>query len=168
MGEMFLKLDEPEIKGESLDDKHRDEIEIAGWSWDLNQPASTKLGHHDSASKVDVNAIKIEKYFDMASVTLVQYATLGQPIGRAILSCRKNSGVNPDDTANKIDYLILTFENVMIKSITWAGKGTETIIPETLELRFSEFNLEYAIQNSDGHKVAGNHYGYDVATHKAK
>ena len=33
MGEMFLKL--YDINGESLDDMHRDEIEIAGWSWEL-------------------------------------------------------------------------------------------------------------------------------------
>jgi type VI secretion system secreted protein Hcp len=167
MGDMFLKL--YDIDGESLDDRHHREIEIAGWSWNLNQPASTKLGHQDSASKVDVASIKIEKYFDMASVTLVKYATLGQPIRHAMLSCRKNAGVNPDDTAHKIHYLILTFENLMIKSITWAGKGTETIIPETLELSFSEFELKYAIQDSSGGVVvAHNIYRFDIQTQKAK
>jgi type VI secretion system secreted protein Hcp len=167
MGNMFLKL--YDIDGESLDDRHHREIEIAGWSWDLTQPASPTLGHHDSASKVVVNPIKIEKYFDMASVTLVKYATLGQPIRHAMLSCRKNAGVNPDDTAKKIHYLILTFENVMIKSITWGAKGTETVIPETLELSFSEFELKYAIQDSSGGVVvAHNIYRFDIAAHKAK
>jgi len=38
----FLKLGD--VKGESTDDKHRDEIEVLAFSWGMNQPGSMSGG----------------------------------------------------------------------------------------------------------------------------
>jgi len=45
----FLKLGD--VKGESTDDKHRDEIEVLAFSWGMSQPGSMS-GGGGSAGKV--------------------------------------------------------------------------------------------------------------------
>ena len=40
--DMFLKMDG--IKGESVDDKHKDEIDVLSWSWGMSQSGSAHMG----------------------------------------------------------------------------------------------------------------------------
>lgn len=40
--DMFLRLDD--IKGESIDSVHKDEIEILAWNWSMLQPGSSHSG----------------------------------------------------------------------------------------------------------------------------
>ena len=37
--DIFAKIGD--IKGESLDDKHKDEVEVLSWSWGVSQSGST-------------------------------------------------------------------------------------------------------------------------------
>ena len=37
---MFLKIDD--VKGESRDDKHKDEIDVLAWSWGMTQGGTTQ------------------------------------------------------------------------------------------------------------------------------
>jgi len=40
--DIFIKIGD--IKGESNDDKHKDEIEVMSWSWGMNQQGSMGTG----------------------------------------------------------------------------------------------------------------------------
>jgi len=40
--DMFLKIDD--IKGESVDDVHADEIDLKTWGWGMSQTGSTHSG----------------------------------------------------------------------------------------------------------------------------
>jgi len=51
--DMFLKLDP--IKGESADQKHKNEIDVLSWSWGLNQTGSQHHSAGGGAGKVWAN-----------------------------------------------------------------------------------------------------------------
>ena len=40
--DMFLKVDD--LKGESVDSKHKGEIDVLSWSWNMSQSGTTHLG----------------------------------------------------------------------------------------------------------------------------
>ena len=172
MADMFLMLEG--IKGESLDQakpiKHLDEIEIMNWSWLVKNPAKWQMGQQEAASKADVDPIRIEKGYDRASVTLMQYCAMGKHIRSGKITCRKNAG------GTKIDYLIIKLQEVMIKSVEW--KGGHDPSPETVVLSFSKFEVEYTLQPQPPENQSGTpqaqpsgpettQFGFDINTHTA-
>ena len=61
---MFLALREDgklAIEGESLDDKHPNEIELSDWSWGLANKAPHRLKDHSGTKISQVAPIKVEK-----------------------------------------------------------------------------------------------------------
>ena len=65
MADIFAKLGD--IKGESLDNKHKDEVEILSWSWGLSQSASTSPGGGGGAGKLSFNDFNFTHRIDKAS-----------------------------------------------------------------------------------------------------
>ena len=55
--DMFLKLDD--VKGESKDSKHKEEIDVLAWSWGLSQSGSAHQGGGGGAGKVAVQDISL-------------------------------------------------------------------------------------------------------------
>ena len=66
--DMFIKIDG--IKGESADDKHKEEIDVLSWSWGMSQSGSAHMGGGAGAGKVNVNDLSFTKYIDVASPDL--------------------------------------------------------------------------------------------------
>ena len=82
--DMFIKIDG--IKGESADDKHKEEIDVLSWSWGMSQSGSAHMGGGAGAGKVNVNDLSFTKYIDVAgpvSVVLQRQASEGREAGRA-------------------------------------------------------------------------------------
>jgi len=81
--DMFIKIDG--IKGESADDKHKEEIDVLSWSWGMSQSGSAHMGGGAGAGKVNVNDLSFTKYIDVASVSVVlqRQASEGREAGRA-------------------------------------------------------------------------------------
>ncbi|MBE0629011.1 MAG: type VI secretion system tube protein Hcp, partial [Burkholderia vietnamiensis] len=97
--DIFLKIDG--VNGESLDDKHKDEIEVLNWDWEIFQESSMHAGSGGGAGKATVKDLTFEHNIDRASPNLMKYALTGKHIDQATLVMRKAGG-------NPLEYLKVT------------------------------------------------------------
>lgn len=139
--DMFLKLDD--VKGESKDSKHKDEVDVLAWSWGLSQSGTTHMGGGGGAGKVNVQDLSLTKYVDKSSPNLIMGACNGKHYKEALLTVRK-AGEKP------LEYIKVTMKEVLISSISTGGSGGEDRLTENVTLNFGWFKVEYTPQKSDG------------------
>ena len=149
--DMFLKLDD--IKGESQDDKHKDEIDVLAWSWGMSRTGTLQSG--DKAGKVSVNDISISKYLDKASPGMMLSCCNGKHYKEAMLTVRK-AGERP------LEYLKLTMKEVIVSSVTAGGSGGGDRLTENVALNFGEYKIEYTPQKPDGSPDAVVQAGWNI------
>ncbi len=116
--DMFLKLGD--IKGESRDQTHRDEIDIANWAWGLSQEGSMHAGTGGGAGKVSVANLNLKKALDKSSPNLMMACASGKHYPEARLVVRKAGG------PSAVEYLIITLKEVL------DGKKVNLDIPHTV------------------------------------
>ena len=152
--DMFLKLDD--LKGESRDEKHKDETEVLAWSWGMSQSGTTHTGSGGGAGKVSVQDLSLTKYVDKSSPMLQLACCNGKHFKQALLTVRK-AGEKP------LEYLKITMKEVIITSISTGGSGGEDRLTENLTLNFAEFKTEYTPQKTDGTGDAAIEAAYNIA-----
>ena len=152
--DMFFKIGD--LKGESVDDKHKGEIDVLAWSWGLSQSGTTHMATGGGAGKVNVQDISFTKYVDKSSPNLIQYCCNGKHFADALLTVRK-AGENP------LEYLKITIKDLMIAAVTTGGSGGEDRLTENVTLNFAEFKVEYTPQKKDGTGDAAVTVGWDIA-----
>lgn len=108
--DIFLKIEEPPIKGEARDDKHKEEIDVLAWSWGLSNSGSAHVGGGAGAGKVNVQDLSITKYIDSGSPELALSTASGRHHKKATLTVRKAGGDNP------VEYLKIHMTEVLITS----------------------------------------------------
>lgn len=137
--DMFLKISD--IKGESVDATHRDEIQVLAWSWgESTGTARTRRGVLPAACIQDLS---LTKYVDSASPQLILNSVTGAVAPEAVLTMRK-------DGPSQIEFLVLTMTNVTVVSYSTGGSGGEDRLTESLALRFQSMKGEYRRQKPDG------------------
>lgn len=152
--DMFLKLGD--IKGESTDDKHKDETDVLAWSWGMTQSGTTHTGTGGGAGKVSVNDLSITKYVDKGTPTLIISCCNGKHFDQGLLTVRK-AGENP------LEYLKITMKEVLVTSVSSGGSGGEDRLTENITLNFAEFKVEYTPQKADGSGDAAIEAGWKIA-----
>src|SRR3546814_20105935 len=85
-----LKIDG--IEGESLDDKHKGEIEIDSFSWGVTNMGGGGRGGGGGTGKAEFSDINFSKQAVKSSPKLVKAAAEGEPIREGVLHCSKASG----------------------------------------------------------------------------
>ena len=85
--DIFLKL--AGIKGESTDAQHREEIDVASFSWGLSQQRTTGTGGGSGAGKADFQDLHVVTDVSQASPQLFLAGAAGRLIETAVLTCRK-------------------------------------------------------------------------------
>jgi len=125
----FLKIDG--IPGESLDDKHKDWIEVLSFSWATSR-GGTK--HQD---------FQIVKSMDKASPLLAMASCNGKSPGQAMFVARKAGGKQP------VEYLKIKLTDILISSYNTAGSTDDNPV-ETVSLNFASAEIAVASQNPDG------------------
>jgi type VI secretion system secreted protein Hcp len=151
---MFLKLGD--LKGESIDEKHKDETQVLAWSWGMTQSGTTHMGTGGGAGKVNVQDMSITKYIDKASPVLQLAVCNGTHYDQALLTVRK-AGNKP------LEYLKITMKEVIVTSISLGGSGGEDRLTENISLNFAEYKTEYAPQKADGSGDAAIEAIYNIA-----
>ena len=142
--DIFLKLSN-NIKGESQDDTHRNEIDVLAWNWGLTQSGTTHVGSGGGGGKVNVQDITLTKYVDLATNDLIKRCTSGEHIENGELIVRKSGGAAP------VEYFRIKMENIMITSYATGGsKDGLDRIQETLTLNFRKFEVAYTLQEETG------------------
>ena len=160
--DMFLKLDG--IKGESHDDKHKDEIEVLSFSWGVSQSGTAGYGGGAGAGKASFQDMQIQKRMDSASPILFKHCATGHHIKEATFVARKAGG-------DKQEYLIIKLNDILVSSLqsggTGHGGGGDETPHETISLNFSKFEADYKPQKQDGTLGAAIKAGYDLKAGKA-
>jgi len=158
--DVYLQIDG--IKGESMDDKHKDWIECTSVNWGVSQPrsatASTGGGH--TAERCEHQEVVFTKLADLASPILLQTCSAGKTIPKAKLEFMRADG-----QGERIKYFEIELENVLIGSIAPAvHEGS--IIQEKVGLKFSKIKWKYTQQKVTGGAGGNTSGGWDLATNK--
>lgn len=140
--DIFLKLDD--IKGESRDAKHTDEMDVTTWSWSLSQSGRMHQGRGGGSGKVVVYDLAIMKHIDRASPNLIMACCSGKHFKEAILTIRKAGGDNP------LEYLRITMKQVLVTSYRVEANHSEERLLESVMFNFVEVMTEYTPQRADG------------------
>jgi type VI secretion system secreted protein Hcp len=133
--QIVLKLGD--IKGESIVENHKDEIDVVSWSWGITQTGSSHVGSGGGAGAADVHDLTVT----------------GAPMkGDVILTCIKVGGGTPDKP-NKVEFVKITMGGtVMVSSFSPAGAGSDERFTETITIHFSQVQYEYTVQKDKNEK----------------
>ena len=139
--DVFLKIDG--IKGESKDDKHKDEIEVLAWNWAETQTGSASRGGGMGSGKVEMHDITFTKYVDKATPKLISACAKGDHIPKAELAMRKAGG-------EQKEYLKISLDDVLVSSYATSGSGGGENPTENISLNFGKITVEYFEQDNKG------------------
>jgi len=149
--DIFAKIGD--IKGESPDDKHKDEIEVLSFSWGVaNAP---DVG--SSGGGATFHDLSFAHTIDKASPRLLQACATGSHLKEATITHRKAG-------KGQQEFLIIKMNDVVITSVSLSDSGVGG--SENVSLAFSKVDFEYRPQKLDGTLDAGVHFKFDIKTSK--
>ncbi|MCX8958669.1 Hcp family type VI secretion system effector [Erwinia psidii] len=152
--DMFIKIDG--IEGESLDASHSNEIEVLTWQWDVAQHSNMHSGSGGGSGKASVADFSFSHYIDKASPNLLSYCLTGKHIKNIVFVIRKAGG-------EALEYMTITFTDVIITRVDMAGSSDEETRPrELVKFSFTKVTQDYVMQNSEGSKSGVVSASYDV------
>jgi len=155
--DMFLKIDD--IKGESQDDKHKDEIDVLAWSWGVSQSGTMHSGGGGGAGKANFQDLSVRKWVDLASAKLLSAAATGKHLKEALLTVRK-AGEKP------LEYIKITLNDCLISSVSPEGSEAEDRLAEKITINFAKVKFEYTAQKADGSAGGVMPFGFDIKANK--
>ena len=153
--DIFAKLGD--IKGESLDDKHKDQIELLSWSWGVANTGSRSTGSGGGTGKATFHDLSFTHKIDKASPQLLRGCATGQHLKEATITRRKAG-------KGQQEFLIIKMNDVIITSVAEIDDGESQT--ETVTLAFAKVDVEYRPQKRDGSVDAGIHFKYDIKANK--
>ena len=157
--DIFAKIGD--IKGESLDAKHKDEVEVLSWSWGVSQSGST-IGRAAAAvqGKASFNDFNFTHHIDKASPVLLKACATGEHIKEATITVRKAG-------KGQQEFLIIKMNDVLDHAASIrAAPAMAAATAESVALQFAKVDLEYKPQKADGSLDAGLHFKYDIKGNK--
>jgi type VI secretion system secreted protein Hcp len=152
--DMFIKIGD--LKGESRDKTHKEEIDVLAWSWGMSNSGSAHVGSGQGAGKVNVQDISFTKYIDKSSPDLMLACCNGKHFPQAILTVRK-AGEQP------LEYLIITLDELMVTSVSTGGSGGEDRLTENVTLNFAKVKVNYKEQTPTGAVGEKPEMGWNIA-----
>ena len=157
--DIFAKIGD--IKGESLDDKHKDEIEVLSFSWGVTNPAviSGGSGGGGGAGKATFHDLSIVHNLDKASPLLLRACATGMHIKDAVITHRKAG-------KGQQEYLTFKFRDVVISSFQTGGSEETPVPTDSVSFSFAKLEVEYKPEKSDGSLGAAVDFRYDLKTNK--
>jgi type VI secretion system secreted protein Hcp len=155
--EIFAKIGD--IKGESLDHKHKDEIEVLSFSWGVANAGSAGPDGKGGAGKPTFQDLLIVHDIDNATPALLQACATGEHIKDATITHRKAG-------KEQQEYLIITLNDVTITAVSQTGAEDQPYL-ESVSLKFAKVDLDYRKQGPGGALDAGQHFKFDLKANKA-
>jgi type VI secretion system secreted protein Hcp len=155
--DIFAKIGD--IKGESLDAKHKDEVEVLSWSWGVNQSGSMAYGGGGGEGKASFNDFSFTHHVDKASPVLMKACATGEHIKEATITVRKAG-------KGQQEFLIIKMNDILITNVSPSGSGDGAATAESVAMQCAKVDLEYKPQKADGSLDAGLHFKYDIKGNK--
>jgi type VI secretion system secreted protein Hcp len=146
------------IKGESLDAKHKDEVEVLSWSWGVSQAGGTGPGGGAGTGKASFSDFHLTHQIDKASPLLMAACATGAHIKDATITARKAG-------KGQQEFLIIKMNDIIITSVQPSLSDGQVGV-ESVALKPAQVDLEYRPQKPDGSLDAGVHFKYDIKLNK--
>ena len=146
------------IKGESTDAKHKDEIVVLSWTWGVTQSGTMSFGGGGGSSKASFQDLNFNHRIDKATPLLLKACATGQHIPDATITVRKAG-------KGQQEYLIIKLTDVLVTGVAMSV-AEDAATAENVSLRFAKVDLEYKPQKADGSLAAGLHFKYDIKGNK--
>jgi type VI secretion system secreted protein Hcp len=153
--DIFAKIGD--IKGESLDDKHKDEIEVLSWSWGVSNAGSMAHGGGGGEGRASFSDLSFMHKIDKASPVLMKACATGVHIKDATITHRKAG-------KGQQEFLIFKMNDVIVTSVQDSDGGDD--LTESVSIAFAKIDVEYKPQKRDGSLDAGIHFKYDIKGNK--
>ena len=153
--DIFAKIGD--IKGDSTDNKHKDEVEVLSYSWGVTNTGSIGSGGGGGAGRATFQDLSIVHKIDKATPRLLEACATGAHLKEATIKHRK--------AGTQQEYLIVKMNDVIITGVVHSGTGSEPG-SETVSLAFAKVNFEYKPQKADGSLDAGVHFKFDIKASK--
>ena len=154
--DIFAKIGD--IKGESTDSKHKDEVEVLSYSWGVTNPGHIGTGGGGGAGKATFQDLSIVHKIDKASPKLLEACATGQHLKEATVTFRKAG-------KGQQDFLIIKMNDVIITGVVQSAPSSEAG-SETVSLEFAKVDWEFKPQKADGSFDAGIHFKFDLKANK--
>ena len=107
---MFLKMSG--VKGESTDDKHRDEIDVLSWSWGTS--TGTGKVKRGAIAPQCIQDLELTKLLDSSTPQLIMNGVLGEAAKEATLTMRKAG-------KGQQEFLVIKMTDVLVTSYQTGG-----------------------------------------------
>jgi type VI secretion system secreted protein Hcp len=154
----FLKIDG--VSGESLDAKHKGEIEVQSWSWgEANPVGPAGPGGGAGAGKVQMQDLNFTAGLSTASPTLMLACASAKHFKSAVLSARKAG-------KGQVEFLTFSLSDVLVSAYQTGGAEGEVVPTDSVSLNFAKIQMEYKQQKADGSLGASIKVGWDVKQNK--
>jgi type VI secretion system secreted protein Hcp len=154
---IFAKIGD--IKGESLDSKHKYEVEVLSWSWGVTNSGTIARGSGGGSGKATFHDFNFSHRIDKASPLLLKACAAGQHLKEAVITVRKAG-------KGQQEFLIIKMNDVIITGVSLSVDDAAASA-EHVALQFAKVDLEYKPQKADGSLDAGLHFKYDIKGNKA-
>lgn len=145
---IFLKITGPEIKGESTNAKHKDEIVVTSFSQGYAATIAAGAGGGARAGRSACAPVEMTKQLDIASGPLINTVMKGTVLQKAVFSFTANGDNQP------ADYYVVTLSNSLVSSVAQSSGGERP--SESVELVPRQVELKYMRQDEKGGFVVAN------------
>ena len=139
--DVFLKLDD--IKGESTDAKHKDEIDIESFQWGLSQTAAP-IGGGGSVGKASFQDFSFTADISTASPQLFLACASGEHIKEGVITVRKPG------TSGPLEYYTVKLTDCLVSLYNQAAVADGDLPMDEFALNYSKIEITYRPQNTDG------------------
>jgi len=159
----FLKVEGPDVKGESTAKDHAGEFEIFSFSWGASNPVTIGSGSAGLAGgKVSISSFNVMKKTEAASASLFAACCSGQHYSKITVTMRKATGTD----GGQQKFLEYVFENCMVESIQWSGStGGDDSPTESISIAFGKVTVNYLKQGEKkGTMTAAGTASWDLTT----
>jgi len=154
----FLRIDG--VAGESLDAKHKGEIDVESWSWGEANPAPPGGGGGGGAAgKVQMQDFNFTAKVSTASPNLMLACASGKHFKSAVLTARKAG-------KSQQEFLTFSLSDVLVSAYQAGGAEGEVVPGDSVSLNFAKIQVEYKAQNPDGSLGESIKGGWDVKQNK--
>ena len=136
----FLKIDG--IEGESTDAKHKNEIDVVGFSWGEKQSGHV-VGAGHGTGKVVMGDFRFSMKVNKASPKLMLACADGDHIKEALLTCRKAGG-------HQEPFYKIKLSEILVSSFETAGSHGAVVPHDQITLTYNKIEFEYHEQKKDG------------------
>jgi len=133
----FLKLGD--IKGESTDSKHKDEIEILSFTQSFINEATFGTGGGAGTGKVSCGAVTMMKSIDSSSPLLLKGVATGQHIKDATITFRSGQAGDKNQ-----EYYTIKMQDIFITELSQTDSADPNRIFEKLVLNARSFEFKYS------------------------